>query len=90
MDAVIILGLTAGVITSISFVPQILKAYQTKKLEDVSYTMYLILTIGLILWLMYGILIEEMPVIAANAFGVGCCLFTIGLKYLYSRKTDDL
>ena len=43
MDITMILGLTAGVITSVSFAPQVVKAYKTKKLEDVSYFMYIIL-----------------------------------------------
>ena len=49
-----ILGLFAGVITSIGFIPQLIKGYMTKKLEDVAYFMPIVLAIGMAIWFIYG------------------------------------
>lgn len=79
-----ILGLIAGAITSLGFIPQLIRGYRTKKLDDVSYYMPMVLAVGMILWFTYGIILEKLPIIAANAFGVGCCIILIGMKRMYS------
>jgi MtN3 and saliva related transmembrane protein len=86
MDPIMIefLGLIAGAVTSLGFIPQLIKGYKTKKLEDVSYYMPVILAIGMSLWLVYGIVITAFAVIIANAFGIFCCLTLIALKRKYS------
>ena len=81
---ILILGLIAGAVTSIGFIPQLIRGYKTKKLEDVSYFMPIILAIGMSLWLVYGILIEALAIIIANAFGIGCCITLIIMKKKYS------
>ena len=78
-----ILGLIAGTVTSIGFVPQLIKGYKTKKLEDVSYYMPGILAIGMFLWFIYGIVIAALAVMIANAFGIFCCLILIFMKKKY-------
>jgi MtN3 and saliva related transmembrane protein len=85
-NIITVIGLIAGAITSVSFIPQVIKGYQTKKLEDVSYFMYVILIIGLILWLIYGILLEELPIILANGFGIGCCMLVLTMKKTYTVR----
>jgi len=87
MDLVIveILGLVAGAITSIGFLPQIYKGYKTKKLDDISYYMPGILALGMTLWLIYGFIINAFAVIVANIFGVVCCVLLIILKKIYSN-----
>jgi MtN3 and saliva related transmembrane protein len=87
MDLILIIGVAAGIITSASFIPQLIKGYQTKKLDDVSIGMYLILIVGMGLWLYYGILLKETPIIGANAFSIICCSLVLVLKQMYSRKT---
>ena len=67
MDWITILGLTAATLTTISFIPQVLKSLKTKKTRDISLTMYIILTIGIILWFIYGIIIKSAPIIIANS-----------------------
>ena len=84
MDSIQILGLIAGAITSIGFIPQIIKGYKTKKLDDVSYFMPIVLAVGMTLWFYYGVLLQAIAVIIANMFGVGCCLALIFLKKIYS------
>ena len=79
-----IFGLIAGIITSIGFIPQIIRGYRTKKLEDVSYYMPIVLAIGMSMWFIYGLLKEAAAVIFANIFGIICCSILIILKKLYS------
>ena len=85
MDPLIeILGLIAGAVTSLGFLPQLIRGYKTKKLVDVSYYMPAILAIGMALWLIYGIVITAFAVIIANGFGIFCCLTLIFMKKKYS------
>jgi len=79
-----ILGLVAGTVTSIGFIPQLIKGYKTKKLDDVSYYMPTLLAVGMLLWLVYGIFSDALPIIIANAFGMSCSVLLIILKKLYS------
>jgi len=78
-----ILGLIAGAITSMGYLPQIFKGYKTKKLEDVSYFMPVILAAGMTLWLIYGLLLNAIAVIVANIFGVSCSILLIVMKKIY-------
>ena len=61
------LGLIAAVCTTVSFIPQLLQTWRTKKAGDVAWGMLITFTLGTILWLIYGILIRSMPVAVANA-----------------------
>jgi len=61
------IGLIAGGLTTIAFVPQVVKTYQSRSAKDLSLTMFLVFSIGIVLWLVYGIMIREWPVIIANA-----------------------
>lgn len=81
-----LIGLIAGALTTVSFVPQIIKIAKTKHVKDLSLFMYLIMLTGIILWLVYGILIREMPVIAANTVTVLLCSYVIVMKLIYDGK----
>lgn len=67
MSAVTVLGLVAASCTMASFVPQIVKTYRTRSVGDLSAGMYALLTTGALLWLVYGLLIGDLPVIVTNA-----------------------
>ncbi len=82
-DIFTILGFTAGAVTSVGFIPQLIRGYRTKKLHDVSYWMPLVLTTGMSLWLLYGILRNDIAIIVANSFGVFCNLLLLLMKKLY-------
>ena len=84
MDYIEIVGFIAGAITSVGFIPQLVRGYRTKKLDDISYWMPLVLAVGMSLWLAYGVLKSSLSIIVANTFGVGCCLFLIAMKKIYS------
>jgi len=79
------IGFLAGVLTTIAFVPQALKMYTTKSGKDVSARMLLIFSAGVILWLIYGIMIESLPVILANIVTLILSGSIIALKIRYSR-----
>ncbi len=66
MDYHTIIGLTAGFCTTIAFLPQALKTWKTKSAKDLSLGMYSIFCTGIILWLIYGFLINDLPVILTN------------------------
>ena len=66
MTAVQLLGLLAGSLTTIAFLPQVLRAYRTKSTKDVSLTMMVVFTAGLIAWLVYGSMVGDLPLILAN------------------------
>jgi MtN3 and saliva related transmembrane protein len=81
-----IIGIVATIFTRYSSIPQIIKAFRTKKMEDVSFWLIFHLTVGLTLWVVYGIVIDDFVIIWANAIGVASNIILIGLKIKYSVK----
>ena len=67
MSMVTGLGLLAGVLTTVAFVPQVVKTWRTRSTADISLGMFAILVAGIIAWLVYGTLIRDLPLILANA-----------------------
>ena len=80
-----VVGMVAGTLTTLAFLPQVLKIYRTKSARDVSYLMFLIFSTGVLLWLIYGILIGSAPIIAANVVTLGLAVIVIVLKVRYHR-----
>ena len=62
-----IIGYIAAFCTTISFLPQVIRIWQTKNTSAISLGMYLIFVIGIALWLVYGLIIWNIPMIVANA-----------------------
>lgn len=60
------IGYLAAILTTVSFIPQVLKIWHTRSAKDVSLGMYSLFTLGIFFWLVYGVLIESWPVIVAN------------------------
>jgi MtN3 and saliva related transmembrane protein len=67
MNLIKIIGFAAGVITTASFLPQIIKTWKSKSAKDLSLGMFLIYFTGIALWLAYGIILNDLPLIVANA-----------------------
>lgn len=65
-----VLGLVAGGITSVAMMPQLIKVIKEKNANDISVVMLLVLITGLSLWVWYGILQNELPIILSNSFSV--------------------
>ena len=81
-----IIGIIAAICTTSGFIPQIIRGLRTKRLDDVSPVMCMLLIFGLSLWLAYGIHIDDMIIIVANAFGVLFSMIIITLRFKYMRQ----
>ncbi|MGH8629567.1 MAG: SemiSWEET family sugar transporter [Burkholderiales bacterium] len=87
------LGLAAGALTTIAFVPQLLKIQATRSGRDVSMRTFLIFSTGVALWLTYGLLIDSLPIILANLVTLLLALTIIVLKIRYASQRprhDDI
>lgn len=80
-----ILGFLAGTLTTLSFLPQVHKAWRTKHCDDLSSTMLLAFGLGVALWMVYGVVLRSMPIIAANAVTLALVLVLLALKAHYRR-----
>jgi MtN3 and saliva related transmembrane protein len=83
VDEVTTLGLIAGTLTTIAFIPQIAKAWRSKSTGDLSWGMVTTFSTGVLLWLIYGIWIDSLPVILANAVTLLLQAGIIALKIRY-------
>ena len=80
------LGLAAGFLTTIAFVPQVLKIWRSGSARDISLPMYLVFTIGVALWLLYGVLTDALPVILANVVTLVLACAVILMKLRFDRR----
>ncbi len=78
-----ILGIMAGILTTISFVPQVIKIYRTKDAKGLSTATFTIFSCGVFLWLLYGIVVGEWPIILANGITLILILAIIVMKFRY-------
>jgi MtN3 and saliva related transmembrane protein len=80
------IGSGAATCTTISFIPQLIRVWRRKSATDISLAMFLIFNLGLVLWLIYGIGIHSIPIIAANTATLTLALTILALKVKYDRK----
>ncbi|KQS94015.1 SemiSWEET transporter [Chryseobacterium sp. Leaf394] len=80
-----ILGLIAGALTSIAALPQLLKVLKTKNTKDLSAMMLVILISGLSLWVWYGFINDELPIILSNAFAVLLNMILLFCKLTFKK-----
>lgn len=80
------IGLIAGFLTSTAVIPQLVRTWRTKHARDISIWQPLILIIGMLLWLYYGVILGDLPLIAANAFSISCYLLLLALKLYFDRR----
>ena len=81
-----IFGIIAGIFTVSGFIPQIVKGYRIKKLDDLSYFLSVLICIGMSMWLVYGFHIQSIAVILSNIAGVSLNLILFIMKYKYSKR----
>ena len=81
-----VVGITAGVFTGASMLPQVVKMYKEKKASQVSVVMILILIVGLSLWTWYGFLKKDWPIIITNLFSLTVNIIMIILRYRYRHN----
>ncbi|MFZ3076909.1 MAG: SemiSWEET transporter [Candidatus Aenigmatarchaeota archaeon] len=78
-----LIGMLAAAATTVAFLPQVVRSWRTKKTEDISLLMYLTMVTGGGLWLSYGLLINDMPLIFANIITLSLTISTLFLKLKY-------
>ncbi|GAA4273445.1 SemiSWEET transporter [Aquimarina gracilis] len=80
-----ILGLVAAVLTTAAFLPQVYKTWKTKSTESLSLTMLLTFVLGVLCWLIYGFLIDSLPIILANFVTAISGFILLYFKFRYKR-----
>ena len=83
MDQYTIIGLIAATLTTVAYVPQAIKIIKTRHTKDISLIMYVVLTTGIALWLVYGLVLSNLPMILANSVTLGLSLVILALKIRY-------
>lgn len=82
-DWTTLVGLIAAICTTSSFLPQVIKTLRSKRTKDISLLMYAILTTGLFLWLVYGFILKDFPLILANSisFSLAMCVLFLKIRH---------
>ncbi len=79
-------GSVAAMCTTISFLPQVVRTWRTRSVGDISLFMYLVLCIGLCLWLVYGLFIGSKPMIVANAVSLVLAGVVLAMRIMFAKK----
>lgn len=75
-----IIGYVAAILTTVSFIPQVVHIYKTKNTSSISLAMYFLFCIGVFLWLIYGLLIKSYPVMIANSITLILACYILLMK----------
>ncbi len=88
MESSDLLGYAAATLTTVSFVPQVWRTFRTHDVSGISLRMYSIFTAGIAVWLAYGIVLKELPMILANSVSLvlACTVLVMRLRYAKEKK----
>jgi len=75
------IGIIAGALCTLSFIPQVYIVIKTRNTKDLSLTTFLIFALGVFLWFIYGVLIKETPIIIANLATLSMIIVIIIMKF---------
>ena len=83
MDNTTLTGLMAGTLTTVSFLPQVIKTWKSKSARDISMGMFVAFCLGILLWIFYGIAIHSLPIVITNVatFLLAFVILLLKLKY---------
>ncbi|MDA8327450.1 MAG: SemiSWEET transporter [Betaproteobacteria bacterium] len=81
-----LIGTLAGALTTIAFVPQVVRIWRTQHADDISTSMFVIFITGIMLWLWYGIRLNAWPIIIANSITLGLASMILVLKFHFHSK----
>ncbi len=87
MNTIDSLGMLAGILTTLSFIPQVIKTWRSKSAADISTGMFILFSLGVTLWMIYGLYLHAMPIILANGITLLLAITVLIMKYRYSRKS---
>ena len=85
MNVADLIGSLAACLTTVSFVPQAWLTFKTRDVSGVSLLMYSVFTVGVALWLAYGVLLRSWPMVIANAITLVLALMILAMKLVYRR-----
>lgn len=88
MDGWTYLAFVAGALTSTGYLPQIVKGLKTRKMDDVSLLMPVVLGLGMFLWLIYGLARADPAIVVANVVGFTLTGVLVFMKSLYDRRVN--
>jgi MtN3 and saliva related transmembrane protein len=88
-DIVTAIGYAAGALTTISFLPQLIKTWRCRSAREISWGLLLVFAAGVTLWLLYGLELRSAPIIVANVATLILVLLILGLKAYYQLKCKD-
>jgi MtN3 and saliva related transmembrane protein len=80
MDLATTLGTVAGILTTAAFVPQVLKTWRSRSARDISGVMFGAFSIGVALWIVYGVMVRSAPVVVANSVTLVLALAVLAMK----------
>ena len=80
-----ILATVAGIMILSGWVPQIIKGYRTKKLDDISKYLMILIAVGAFLWLVYGIEKDDPYIIGVNVAAIALTMIVLSMKYRYEK-----
>lgn len=86
MSLINTIGLIAAACTTAAFIPQVWQVWSSRSAKDISLGMYLIFILGVLLWLVYGVMLGDIPLIAANAVTLILAGAVLGMKLWFERK----
>lgn len=89
MDPITILGLAAATLTTSAFLPQVYTTWRTKSTGGLSLPMYVIFTTGVACWLVYGLIVWDLPIIMANAITFPCTVSVLVMAIRYRRRPAE-
>jgi MtN3 and saliva related transmembrane protein len=78
-----LIGSVAGIATTSAFLPQVIRAWRTRSTSDISLGMFLLTVFGLFLWLVYGLALNDWPLIGTDAVSLVLAVTVLGLKLRY-------
>ena len=79
-------GSIAAFLTTVSFVPQVWQTFRTRDVSGISLGMYSVFTVGIALWLAYGLMLQAWPIMIANAITLLLALSILLMKLLYAQN----
>lgn len=86
-DYIEIIGILAGTLTTLAFLPQVIQVYKTKSTSDISIVMYSIFCTGVGLWIAYGVLLKALPILIANSITLVLAAAVLGMKLAWNKES---
>lgn len=85
MEGIQIFGFVAGTVTALGMIPQLIKTWKTKKVDELSIKMFLLYILGFSMWITYGVIRSDVPIIVTNSLSITITAIMIFLKLKYKN-----